>query len=71
MPASHNAADPNPTPQKFQVFTNYKKLNEMTQILPMPQGDIHTKQQVVSGHHWILLFNFAMGFDAIEIAEES
>jgi hypothetical protein len=33
-------------PQKWRVCTNYMKLNEVTQVLPMPQGDIHTKQQL-------------------------
>jgi len=70
-PTSHDSVDANPAPQKFRVCTNYKKLNEVTQVLPMPQGDIRTKQQAVSGHRWISLFDFAAGFYAVEIAEES
>ena len=70
-PASRDSAEPNSAPQKFRVCTNYKKLNEVTQVLPMPQGDIRTKQQAVSGHRWISLFDFAAGFYAVEIAEES
>ena len=58
-------------PQKFRVCTNYRKLNEVTQVLPMPQGDIRTKQQAVSGHRWISLFDFAAGFYAVEVAPES
>jgi hypothetical protein len=71
LPAGHNSADPKDAPQKFRVCTNYKKLNEVTQVLPMPQGDIRTKQQAVSGHRWISLFDFAAGFHTVEIAEES
>jgi len=71
LPVGRDSADPNPPPQKFRVCTNYKKLNEVTQVLPMPQGDIRTKQQAVSGHRWISLFDFAAGFYAVEIAEES
>ena len=41
------------------------------QILPMPQGNICTKHQAVSGHCWISLFDFAAGFYAVEIAKES
>lgn len=37
----------------------------------MPQGDIWTKQQKLSGHHWVSLFDFAAGFYAVEVAEES
>jgi hypothetical protein len=47
------------------------RLNEVTQVLQMPQGDIHTKQQALSGHRWISMFDFAAGFYAVEIAEES
>ena len=43
----------------------------MTQVLPMPQGDIWTKQQAISGHWWVSLFDFVAGFYAVEIAEES
>ena len=37
----------------------------------MPQGDIHTKQQCLSGHRWILVFDFASGFYACTVAKES
>jgi hypothetical protein len=47
------------------------KLNEVTQVLQMPQGDIRTKQQALSGHRWISMFDFAAGFYVVEIAEES
>jgi Reverse transcriptase (RNA-dependent DNA polymerase) len=74
QPASlvgHSSTDPGTAPQKFRVCTNYKKLNEVTHVLPMPQGDIRTKQQAVSRHCWISLFDFAAGFYTVEIAEES
>ena len=71
LPAGHNSADPKDATQKFWVCTNYKKLNEVTQVLPMPQGDIHAKQQAVSGHRWISLFDFATGFHTVKIAKES
>src|ERR1700692_4747525 len=62
LPVGRDVIDSNHPPQKFQVCTNYKKLNEVTQVLPMPQGDIRTKQQAVSGHRWISLLDFATGF---------
>jgi hypothetical protein len=40
----------NDLPVKWRVCTNYMKLNEVTQVLQMPQGDICTKQQALSGH---------------------
>jgi hypothetical protein len=58
-------------PAKWCVCTNYMKLNEVTQVLQMLQGDIRTKQQALSGHRWISMFDFAAGFYAVEIAKES
>ena len=37
---------------------------------PMPQGDIHLKQQNLSGHRWITVFDFANRFYACEIEPE-
>ena len=37
----------------------------------MPQGNIHSKQQALCGHRWVLIFDFAAGFYAVEITEES
>ena len=37
-------------PQKWRVCTNYRELNKVTQVLSMPQGNIHSKQQVLCGH---------------------
>ena len=37
----------------------------------MPQGNIHTKQQALSGHRWVLIFDFATGFYAVGINPES
>jgi hypothetical protein len=36
----------------------------------MPQGDIRTKQQRLSGHRWVHIFDFASGFYACAIREE-
>ena len=58
-------------PAKWRVCANYRELNKVTQVLPMPQGDIRMKQQAVSGHRWVSLFDFAAGFYAVKIAKES
>ena len=39
-------------------------------IPPMPQGDIHLKQQNLSGHRWVTVFDFANGFYTCEIKPE-
>lgn len=37
----------------------------------MPQGDIRAKQRRLSGHRWVSVFDFASGFYAVTVAEES
>lgn len=36
----------------------------------MLQGDILIKQQCLSGHHYLYVFNFTSGFYAIEVPEQ-
>ena len=62
----------NPTPgqEKWRVCQDFAKLNRVTKVPPMPQGDIQLKQQNLSGHHWLNIFDFANGFYACEIRPE-
>jgi len=57
-------------PQKWRICQNYGALNRVTQVFPMPQGDIRTKQRRLSGHRWVHGFDFASGFYAITIPKE-
>src|SRR5882762_7043546 len=57
-------------PQKWHICQNYAALNRVTQVFPMPQGDIRTKQCRLSGHRWINGFDFASGFYAVTIPEK-
>ncbi|THH04855.1 hypothetical protein EW146_g10064 [Bondarzewia mesenterica] len=59
-----------PQQTKWRICQSFKALNDITTISPMPQGDIRAKQQVLAGHHWITIFDFASGFYACPIAEE-
>jgi hypothetical protein len=56
--------------QKWRVCQSFKALNDATKVAPMPQGNIHTKQQCLSGHRWVHTFDFALGFYACAIREE-
>lgn len=58
-------------PPKWRICQNYGALNKITEIAPMPQGDIRAKQQLLSGHRWVSTFDFASGFYAIAVAEET
>jgi hypothetical protein len=60
-----------PKPQTWRMCQNYAALNKVTHVFPMPQGDIRTKQQRLSGHRWVHGFDFASGFYAVTIPEES
>ena len=64
--------EPGPTPvqNKWRVCQDFTELNKVTKVPPMPQGDIRRKQQNLSGHRWITVFNFANGFYACEIKPE-
>ena len=59
-----------PTQNKWRVCQDFAELNKVTQVPPMPQGDIWQKQQNLSGHRWITVFDFANGFYACEIKPE-
>lgn len=50
---------------------NYGEVNKLTQVAPMPQGDIRAKQLGLSGERWISIFDFAAGFYAVKMAEAS
>jgi len=55
---------------KWRVCQDFAELNKVTQVPPMPQGDIRAKQQRLSGHRWVNVFDFASGFYACEIKPE-
>ena len=40
--------------QKWRICQNFAEVNKVTQVTPMPQGDIRAKQQQLSGHRWCL-----------------
>ena len=46
-------------------------INCVTEIVPMPWGDIQLKQQKLSGHCYVSVFDFASGFYAVTIHKES
>ncbi|GLB38087.1 putative retrotransposable element Tf2 155 kDa protein type 1-like [Lyophyllum shimeji] len=57
-------------PTKWRVCQDFADLNKVTKVPAMPQGDIRAKQQRLSGHRWVSVFDFAAGFYACEMAEE-
>jgi hypothetical protein len=54
---------------KWRVCQEFNDPNKVTEVPPMPQGDIRLKQQRLSGHRWLNMFDFAPGFYACAITE--
>lgn len=69
-PSSSYNTNPSAKP-KWRICQNYGEVNKVTEIAPMPQGDIRAKQHALSGHRWVSTFDFAAGFYAVAVAEES
>jgi hypothetical protein len=66
-----NVPEPSMKEQKWRVCQNFAEVNRVTEIVAMPQGDIRLKQQKLSGHRFVSVFDFASGFYAVKIQEES
>ena len=59
-----------PTQTKWRFCQDFAKLNRVTKVPPMQQGDIWQKQQNLSGHRWITVFDFVNRFYTCEIKPE-
>lgn len=59
-----------PKDVKWRVTQNFGKINKVTRIPPLHQGDIRAKQQRLSGHKYVSVFDFASGFYAITVPDE-
>ena len=46
-------------------------INKVTEVAPVPQGDIRAKQLRLSGHRYLHVFNFAAGFYGIAVHPKS
>jgi hypothetical protein len=66
-----NTSDEPSMSQKWHLCQDPPEVNRVTEIVPMPQGDIQEKQQRLSGHRYIHVFDFAAGFYAIAIDHNS
>jgi hypothetical protein len=69
-PTANNSGDKNNEP-KWRICQNFLQINKVTQVAPMPQGDIRAKQQRLSGHRWVSTFDFAAGFYAVLVDPDS
>ncbi|TFY79122.1 hypothetical protein EWM64_g4890 [Hericium alpestre] len=70
-PATRELQVPEARLQKWHICQNFNEVNKVTHVASMPQGDIRAKQQCLSGHKYLSVFDFVAGFYAVEVDEES
>ena len=58
-------------PIKWRMCQDFGGINKVTEVAPVPQGDIRTKQLRLSGHRYIHVFDFAAGFYGIAVHPDS
>ena len=56
---------------KWRITQNFSQLSRVCQSAQVPQGDLRAKQQWLAGHRYICVVDFASGFYAVEVVEES
>jgi len=59
------------SPKKWRLCQDFREINKVTPIAPVPQGDICAKQLRLSGHRYIHIFDFAAGFYGIAVHPDS
>ena len=62
---------PNEVKSKWRICHAFMALNRATQIPPFPQGDLNGKHQFAAGHRWASVIDFAAGYYAIRMSDES
>jgi hypothetical protein len=65
LPAKQNA------PVKWRMCQDFGGINKVTEVAPVPQGDVRAKQLRLSGHRYVHVFDFAAGFYGITVHPES
>lgn len=76
IPRCIAGTSPQPVPSllgkiKWRITQNFNQLSQICKVAPLPQGDLHAKQQCLAGHHFICIIDFASGYYALQVAEES
>ena len=59
------------TKTKWRVCHAFTALNKATQIPAFPQGNLQAKQQFAAGHRWASVIDFAAGYYAVPLDDES
>lgn len=62
---------PNEKITKWRVCHAFNTLNKVTQIPPFPAGDLKAKQEFAAGHRWASVIDFAAGYYAVPLDDDS
>ncbi|RDB30753.1 hypothetical protein Hypma_006000 [Hypsizygus marmoreus] len=62
---------PHQTKTKWRVCHAFNALNKATQVLPFPAGDLKAKQEYAVGHRWASVIDFAAGYYAVPLDDDS
>ncbi|KAF7372353.1 Retrovirus-related Pol polyprotein from transposon 17,6 [Mycena venus] len=56
---------------KWRVCHAFTALNKASQIPPFPHGDLNLKHQFAAGHRWASVIDFAAGYYAVPLDDET
>ena len=62
---------PNAPKTKWRVCHAFNALNKATQVPPFPAGNLRSKQEFAAGHRWASVIDFAAGYYAVPLDDES
>jgi hypothetical protein len=62
---------PNTPKTKWRVCHAFNALNKATQVPPFPAGDLRAKQEFAAGHRWASVIDFAAGYYAVPLDDET
>ena len=62
---------PNAPKTKWRVCHAFNALNKATQVPPFPAGNLRSKQEFAAGHRWASVIDFAAGYYAVLLDDES
>ena len=62
---------PNTPKTKWRVCHAFNALNKATQVPPFPAGDLWTKQEFAAGHRWASVIDFAAGYYAVPLDDDT
>jgi transposase InsO family protein len=62
---------PNTPKTKWRVCHAFNALNKATQVPPFPAGDLRFKQEFAAGHRWASVIDFAAGYYAVPLDDET